>query len=170
MLKRLTMDNLELSREHISFIDVYCSERAKLNLERPSMDCKSLWDKISQVVIGTSSSGEPQATPILLPSYTLIERTELYGVNNTHLPDKVISDVFGAIFMDTDVQIPSPRTGETQAPKSSFLKFASHPGQGGLDIQFEFPPEVALQITRGVRDYLPTELIKDVYSYIQLTS
>jgi hypothetical protein len=170
MLKKLTMDNLALCREHISFLDVYCSERAKFGLEGSHTRYRDLFDELSQIVIGPSRFGEPLATPILLPNYTLIERTEFYGVNGQNLPDKVLSDVFGAVFMDTEVKLPTPREGETQAPKHLFLKFANHPGQTGLDIQFEFPVEVALEITKNVRDYLPAELIKGVTSYFRQPS
>lgn len=170
MLKRLTMGNLELSKSHVSFLDVFCSKRAKLGLERVYEEDKDLFDNISQIVIGASENGRRLATPMLLPTYTLIERTELYGVNNNPLPDKVISDVFGSVFMDTDVPLPAPREGEQQSPKNSLLKFAIYTGQVGANIHFEFPVEVALDITKRVRDYLPAELLKGVTSYFRQPS
>lgn len=170
MLERLTMDDLELSKSYVSFFDVYCSERAKFSLEKGHQGYRDLFDRLSQVVIGPSENGKPLATPHLLRNYTLIERTELYGVNNKHLPDILLSRVFGAVFMDTDIPIPEPREGEQQAPKHSFLKFVSFPNQTGLNIQLEFPPEVTLKITENVRNYLPAELVKDVTSYLRHSS
>ncbi len=162
------MQNLELSRKHVSFLDVYCSIKAKPGLERQHTRYRDMFDDISQIVIGPTEHGHPLATPILLPNYTLIERTELYGVNKTHIPDRVISDLLVAVFMDADILLPTPREGEAQAPKHLFLKFASHPGQIGLDIQLEFPPEIALEITKGLRDYLPTELLKQVTTHYRV--
>lgn len=167
MLERLKMESLELSKTHVSFLDVYCSKRAKWDFECSRGRYRGMFEDISQIVIGVSEHGRALATPVLLPSFTLIERTELYGVNNKHLPDQTISDVFCAIFMDTDIPLPEPIPGRQQSPKHSFVKFAYHPNQIGLDIQFEFPPKIALDITKRVRDYLPPELLKEVRSYIR---
>jgi len=167
MLKRLTIDNLEISRENVSFLDLYCSSRAKFGLEGSNTGYRDMFDRMSQIVIGPAQQGHPLATPILLSSHTLIERTEIYGVNKTHLPDKVLSDVFGMVFMETEVTLPKPSIGEP-GPKHSYLKFAWHPGQRGLDLQLELPIEVALEITKGVREYLPEELIKQVTPYYKI--
>ena len=162
MLERMHLGSLELSKDNVTFLDVYCSGIAKWGLERGHTRQRSMFDNLSQIVIGASENSRPLATPILLPSYTLIERTELYGVNNNYLPEKVLSDVLGVVFMNTDIPLPAPRKGEEQSPKHSFIKFVSRPGQVGLDIQFEFPIEVALQVTKRIRDYLPAELLKQV--------
>lgn len=161
MLTRLSLGGLSINQEHITILDVYSSERAKRGLESGIDLQEHLFDNISEIVISPAG----QARPILLPDFELLQRNEFYGVNRTYFPAQALGDVFERVFMDTEIQLPEPREGEQPAPKHSLLKYATYPGQIGIDIQLEFGPQVALDLTQRLRDYLPAELLKGVTSF-----
>ena len=166
MLKRLSIDGLKLSPVHTSVLDVYCSEVAKRTLEGNPSRYDNLFDRMTQIVMGPKD----KISPVLLRNFTLIESNEFYGVmhdgNRQYLPAQVLADTFGVVYMDAPIELPQPRHGEEQVPKQVFLKSAYSNGQVGKEFQLEFGPEVALDLTRRLRDYLPQELLKEVTSHV----
>jgi len=164
MLERLSVEGLEISKDYISVLDVYCSDVAKRILEGNLSGPGNLFDRTTQIAI---ASGE-QTNPILLPNFSLVERNQFYGVNGQHLPLQVLVDTFYAVFMDTPIELPEPCKGEEQTPKHIFLKPAHSSGQVGKEFQLEFGPQIGLDLTSRLRDYLPEELLKEVISYIEI--
>jgi len=158
MLERLSIDGLELNPVHTSVLDVYCSDVAKRMLEGNLSGVGNLFDRVTPIVMGPMD----KVDPVLLPNFTLIERNEFYGIihdgNRQYLPAQVLADTFGAVFMDTPIELPEPRQGEEQAPKHAFLKAAYSKGQVGKEFRLEFRPEVALDLTQRLRNYLPNEV------------
>lgn len=141
MLKRLSLEGLEVRKEHVSVVDVYCSEGAKRNLEvgykSKSWIPITFFDRITQMIIGP----EGNINPILLPEFGLIERTEVYGINGNHIPDKALADVFEVVFMDTSMELSD---SQILSPKYVFLKPVYYSGQIGREFQLEFEPELLL--------------------------
>ena len=157
MLERLTIDGMEINTNHITVLDVYCSRRAKIALEGGRAPF-NMFDYLSQIIIGHQG----RMTPVLLPGFELAERNEFYGVEGQHFPITALRDLFLRVFQDTDLPLPLHSPDEPKTEKRDLLRFASYPGQNAIDLQIDFPPRVALDLTQKLRDYLPAELLKQV--------
>ncbi len=164
MLQRLNLEGLEIDRNHLSVLDVYCSDVAKRILEGELRGRGNLFDRITQIAIGPSGV----INPVLLPDFELIERNKFYGANGQYLSAEVLADIFNIVYMDAPIELPEPREGEEPLPKHFFLKSVYHSRQIGKEFQLEFRPQIALDLTQRLRDYLPGELLKNVTSYVKL--
>lgn len=159
MLERLHIEGLEVCRDYTSVLNVYSSERAKRFFEEGKLQSNpNLFDKIVQFYISQRESTHP----VLLPGHGIIERNELYGVNGGNLPDRVLFSILASVLDDFSSKDLEVRTAQKN------IKFATYPGQTGIDFHLEIPPIKALELTKRLRDYLPEALLKGVTPYVRV--
>lgn len=177
MLKRLSFEKLAIDKEHISILDVYCSKRAKRVLERGAEKTADIFgqsdpfDGLTQIVIGPLGQTNPILLPCSFGDFQLLERNEFYGINGDYLPSQVLASTFKVVYMDAEIKLPGPRhSDEGQLPKIFFLKSVQYKDQVGHEFQLEFGPDVALDLTQRLRDYLPAGVLKGVTSYLEIPS
>ena len=159
-MQRLELGNLQIAKNKVSYLELYCTENAKKVLEGNEDLVKNLnlFDEITTIKIKTQS--EIEMNP---PSYdTLIERTEFYGikrelftsVEENFFPPKVIAN---ALIYIVGLEMPASK-----------LKWAWYPELKGIEYNLEVEPKKALELTQKVRDFLPEKIVKQVSSYLKI--
>lgn len=168
MMKRLELGNLKISKDKISYLEIYCTKNAKKFLETGTGNL-NLFDKLTSIRI--RKQGEE--SDYLLSCDTLIERTEFYGikrelftsteedlfisVEEDFLPSKsIVIALFDLIF-----QIRHP---------NRLMKPVYYPGLIGLEYQLELEPNKTLELTQKVRNFFPKEIVKEANSYFQIST
>lgn len=150
-MKRLELGNHRISKNHISYLELYCSEKAKLITEKGKNITKFL-DRISKINIRTDKDKEIE--PIFYN--TLIERTHFYGIDDDYFANNIIVSALTDIIKKELYSLYFP----------SLLKRFYNPNKNVIELELEFEPKIALEITKSVRDFLPRELIKEVETFI----
>ena len=154
-MKKLELENLKISKNKISYLEVYCTKNAKNFLETGTGSLK-LFDKLTGIKIRRQEEWSGYS-----PLYnTLIERTEFYGtkielftsVEEDFLPSRSIVEVISQILKIRHLKL---------------MKQVNYPDLTGLEYQLDLEPNKVLELTQKVRDFFPKEIVKHVHSYVK---
>ncbi len=158
-MQKLSLGNLQISKNKISYLEVYCTNNAKKILEKENNVSDNFFDEITNIKIRTENNNAIVLGPPL--QEVLIERTEFYGIKRElftsieeeFLPLKSIAQVISYLAFN--------KIGTNK------IKSVWYPELKGIEYILETEPKIVLELTKEVRDFFPEEIIKGVNSYFK---
>ena len=153
-MKKLDLGDLKISKNKITRLELYCTEKAKKVLEGNEnlVEYLNYFDKVTGIFIGHE---DEKFIPSSLAKI-LIERTEFYGLKEES-PTDVKEDFLYPYMIATGIK--------------SIIDYEQVNMIGSLDPPEFFlvvEPRKAFEFTKELRNFFPDEMIKSFNSYFKI--